>query len=177
MNDIIIIDFFDDKHIRELCIAAEFGLRDGNHKKKEPAYICLDEDRKHSWEATIINRSGKEIIFLPVDHNIAICRPDGKMGKRCDGILLTAEEKKTISFVELKAQKVTAGKWRAAGVEQLSATIRVFSVNHNIKDYASRNAYVCNSQKPYYRYNNMEELERFRKQYGVSLHIQPFIEV
>lgn len=175
----MIVDFFDKNHIKEICFSSEFGLCDGDNEKKEPAYICQEEREKGRWGAIIVNPNKAKITFLPVDNNIAIIQDSGKMAKRCDGVLFTQNDtQKSICFVELKERTDKQNKtWRKDGVEQLINTITIFSLNHNIKEYLLRRAFVCNSKRPNYAYSNREELSEFRTKYNVSLYVQPKIDM
>lgn len=171
------VNFFDEKHVREICSIPEFGLCDGDNEKKEPAYICCEKDKEGSWGAIITNSYCTEITFLAVDNNISIIQDDGKMVRRCDGILFAQYgTQKSICFVELKERTDRQNKtWRKDGVEQLISTIKAFKDNHNINQYFLRRAFVCNRKRPNYAYSNREELDEFRKEYNVSLYVQPSI--
>lgn len=179
MNSTQTINFFDESYSCEICTTTEFGIIDGDNEKEEKAFLSFDVTEKEVWGATINNKNEKEIKFLPVDHNIPVFRPDGKMAKRCDSILFSQQEnQKGIFFIELKERTDKKNRtWREDSVGQLISTIGIFNSNHNIKEYNPRKAFVCNRKRPYYTYSNREELEKFREKYHVSLYVQPYIEI
>lgn len=173
------INFFDESYSREICCVSEFGILDGDNEKNECAYLSFDITKKDVWEATVSNEEEKEVHFLPVDHNIPISRSDGKEAKRCDGILFSQkEEQQAIFFIELKNRKGKKDKrWREKGIEQLISTIKIFSSCHDIHKFNQREAFVCNRKMPFYQYGNLEELEKFKKKYHVSLNVSPSIKL
>ncbi len=62
-----------------------FGLCDDPLPSKNPAYI--DEKDGSKWIAVVVNEDRHKVIFTAIDHCIEIKREDGKMAKRCDGVL------------------------------------------------------------------------------------------
>lgn len=74
-----------------------FGLCDNPSPAKDPAYI--DETDGSKWIAVVENEERFPTEFTAIDNCIDIKHSDGKMEKRCDGVLTYNA---TIIFVELK---------------------------------------------------------------------------
>ncbi len=131
-----------------------FGLYDEPHPAKEPAYIVESNGKK--WSAEVKNIDEVEIEFYAIDHCVDFSFKNGKMMKRCDGLL---KKNRMLAFVELKSSK---RKWLKEGIEQLIVSIELFKQQHQSQKYELKEAYVCNNQKPYFNSGHAQKIEEFK---------------
>ena len=140
----------------------EFGLCDDPPPSTLPAYIDTTDQAK--WIAHVNNLALKEVTFKAIDNCVEIFRPDGSRESRCDG-LLTYE--RNLIFVELKDRGT--GGWVTKGRTQLTITINKFKENHDITQFDTVEAYVCNKQTPLVVTSINSEAQRFRDDTGLLL--------
>lgn len=132
------------------------GIMDG--EGEEPAYTTTDKSLK--WNAWVVNKNRHTFLFVPIDCNIPLLKPNGHdLEKRCDG-MLWMDSLKYIAFIELK--DVRRGGMSEA-VKQLYNTIELFRKNHYVEDYKIRRAYAANISYPRFHYSMKDEIESFRK--------------
>ncbi len=155
------VDFFDNP-AKETTDEERFGLCDDvapENCPKNPAYIdCIDREK---WTADVSNPQRKTATFYPIDNCIEILRPNGEMDNRCDGLL---EYDRNLIFVELKDR--AGGKWVGEGLTQLAVTIGNFNANHNVADFSSIRAQLCNKQRPMAVVSCKASVEKFRDDTG-----------
>ncbi|MCD7923888.1 MAG: hypothetical protein LUI85_04005 [Bacteroides sp.] len=130
---------------------------------ESPAYTTTDEGTD-KWIATIQNMNQVDLLFIPVDKNILIYRPNGDKESTCDGMILY---KNSIVFVELKDVRV--GGWLSEAIQQLATTIDIFNQNHNSRDFEKRYAYPANCRHPQFQTSCRELLQEFRNKYHFTL--------
>lgn len=160
------IDFFCEAYASS-SNRARFGLCDDVapvNSPKNPAYIDEEDDSK--WTAVVNNVSQKTIWFHPIDNCIEILRSNGDMDSRCDGLL---RDNRDLLFVELKDR--ARAKWIGEGLNQLKITIRNFKRFHNIDDFGSIRAHICNKQRPLAVVSCKVALEQFRHDTGYSVSV------
>ncbi|MDE7459458.1 MAG: hypothetical protein K2M85_00055 [Paramuribaculum sp.] len=155
------IDFFDNPH-KQTTSVGRFGLCDDVAPEdcpKTPAYI--KESDEDNWTAEVVNPQQKTPTFYPIDNCIEILRPNGEMDNRCDGLL---EYNGKLIFVELKDR--AGGKWVGEGLKQLAVTIENFKKHHNIAEYTSIRAQLCNKQRPLAVVSCKTIVEKFKDDTG-----------
>ncbi len=146
----------------------KFGLCDDPPPATEPAYI--NENNCRQWIAVVKNPQSQTVKFYAVDHCVPIYKEDGNMESRCDGILSYLNN---LIFVELKERK--KGQWFKKGREQLTVTIKRFKSECDLNTYDRVEAYVCNSLKPLSNMGQMENIQRFKDETGLSLKSQRIV--
>jgi hypothetical protein len=144
-----------------------FGLCDDPAPAANPAYI--DEVDGKKWIAVVVNENLYEATFTAIDNCIEIKRPDGKMAKRCDGVL-TYES--AIVFVELKQRDVLGSEWVKDAEKQLRATIEHFQNIDDSASHAIKKAYIANNQRPKFKDSQMRRMEQFLADTGYVLRIE-----
>lgn len=158
------IDFFKQGKHFQSCIA-KFGLCDDSSQgMKSPAYLDESDDQK--WIAEVINSQLIMIDFYALDCCIQWTLSNGDQAKVCDGLVLY-NERKYLSFVELKDRNVQNKVWRERAEEQLASTIRCFKQNHGTTGTTLR-AYVCNKQLLFDDTND-EFAQSFKDKVGATL--------
>lgn len=140
----------------------EFGLCDNPSPSLNSAYI--DENTPTKWIGIVNNSAEKNIQFNAIDNCIDIRKENGKMDSRCDGIL---SYENNLIFIELKERE--GGQWFKKGREQLTATINRFKQEHNITNFTSIKANVCNSLRPNSHSGQFENIQRFKDDTGFNL--------
>ncbi|MFC0878535.1 hypothetical protein ACE01N_18215 [Saccharicrinis sp. FJH2] len=163
------VNFFNEE-CKTVSTNREFGLCDDNLRP----YAYIKEDGQNSWEGIVINENNYQINFYPIDNCIDLRRADGKMSKRCDGLL---NFNQNLIFVELKSRKWRGSKWLNDGIEQLRSTIHSFTKSYNLADYPIIRAYVCNQFKPQANQGHAVKLEKFKNETGIILRAQQEIVV
>jgi hypothetical protein len=143
-----------------------FGLCDNPHPAKDPAYI--NDSNEAIWIAKVINRNLKSVTFTAIDHCIDLIRADGKMSKRCDG-MMTFDE--TVIFVELKDSNVTGNEWIKQGELQLKASIEFFEITEKARAFTTKKAYISNKARPRFRSSQQVRMDRFQVDTGYILSI------
>jgi len=146
--------------------ANKFGLYDA--EDKTPAQIKLTDEP--TWNATVLNNAGKEILFTAIDNCIEILRDNGDMESRCD-VMLNYET--NLLFIELKNKR---DSWQAEGLAQIEATITRMKAE-NEKFYFSfkkRKAIVANTkhQFPCFQDVNLEQREYFMKTHKARIQFE-----
>lgn len=155
------LSFFDaDFHTEQPFVSTWRGLCDPDGTA--PAYTTVN--RKDNWVAEIKNPDAKEVLFVPVDNNIPIFKPNGSQASRCDGML---RYDRTVYFVELKIDRQLGRAFQKAK-EQLEATIDVFLQNHIYTDFKVRRAYISNRKRKFNQ-SYRKEASDFRRRYHFSL--------
>ncbi|GAB1449170.1 hypothetical protein MASR2M44_21930 [Bacteroidota bacterium] len=144
-----------------------FGLCDNPHPAKDPAYI--DENNGENWIAVVVNEPLFDVVFTAVDHCIDSRRDDGKMIKRCDGILHYA---KTVIFVELKERSSLGNDWVKDAEIQLKSSIEDFEKNIDPGDFNFKRAYIANNKHPRFKETQTNRMNRFEKETGYVLRIE-----
>lgn len=142
---------------QEKTSATKFGLYDAENNT--PAKIILSDE--HTWNATVINDAGKEILFTAIDNCIEILKDNGNMDSRCD-VMLSYEN--NLFFVELKNKR---DSWQSEGLAQIDATIiRMKAENESFYfSFKKRKAIVANTkhQFPCFQDANIAQREYFMK--------------
>lgn len=145
-----------------------FGLCDDQPPlPKGPAYI--DEHNGAKWVAVVVNDPSESIVFTAIDNCIDIFRLDGKMEKRCDGMLCFD---RTVIFVELKQMDTKEVGWIKDGEQQLRTTISYFENEADSEKFTIKKAYIANSERPRFRDSQQERMEKFENDTGYVLRIE-----
>ncbi len=148
----------------------EFGICDNAAPATTPAF--LNEDFPSSWIGIVNNTNEIEITFNAIDNCIEILREDGKMDKRCDGLLSYGNN---LIFVELKERE--GGQWIKTGRNQLTATINRFKQEHDISTFDSIKASICNSLRPQFNSGHFENIQKFKDDTGYILSTKQRIDI
>lgn len=165
------IDFFTEA-CRSISNKKTFGLCDDPPPANTPAYI--DENNSNQWIGIVNNKNAHSVHFYAIDHCVDILRADGRMERRCDGLL--CHSKKMI-FIELKSQKKKGSAWLTEGREQLKTTIDIFRKNVDESSYESIEAYVCNQLKPRANQGHAVQIQKFKDETGVNLKTKQIIDI
>ena len=164
------IKFFDDAH-KSCSSKKQFGLCDDITNPivlRCPAYISEDEGVRHTdWVAEVTNNYEFFVEFFPVDNCISILRPDGNEDNKCDGLL---KYNRVLFFVELKNRFARHG-WVAEAYNQLKTTIEHYSQHHELSDFETVEAYICNQQRPAAVVAANSERQKFENDTGIRLFI------
>jgi hypothetical protein len=158
------VDFFS--YAQTVEPVPEFGLCD--NCDETPAFMSTKEEDK--WIAHVECNNRNDYSFIAVDNNIPVPRKNGDMKNRCDAMLYT---KKTVCFVELKDRDKN---WLAHAIEQLEATITIFSKNHDITSFQCRRAYVCNRRRQNFAVSFKDTQTKFHQDNHVVLRVGTKIE-
>lgn len=153
------IDFFPER-CKTASNDLEFGLCDDT--PNSPAYI--DESDRSKWIGIVKNPGEKKAEFYAIDNCVEIKRPNGEDESRCDGVL---KESTNLIFVELK-ERGSSG-WFKKGREQLTITIDIFKNNHEITNFSSIRAFVCNKLKPSSNSGRAANIQQFFDETGFIL--------
>jgi len=156
-----------DKKCQSFSSAKLFGLCDDPAPSLKPAYIDEHDDSK--WLARVVNEELFQVIFSAIDHCIAFKRNDGRMEKRCDGVLVYNSN---IIFVELKDRNISGSNWIKEAESQLLATINYFESKNEGSNFRKKMAYIANRAKPYFRRGQISRMEQFQKSTGYVLRIE-----
>ena len=150
------INFFAQKYrLEPEKQDAVLGLCDP--EGEQPAYSTNNNNCGDKWCAIVKNDERKGIQFIPIDKNIDICRSDGSLENRCDGMLYV-ETTRELSFVELKDYRVGG---LSTAINQLSTTLEYFLANHNYLDYHNRRAFACRPSHPHFMYSARQAIQEF----------------
>lgn len=144
-----------------------FGLCDDAPPAINHAYI--DEADGKKWIAVVENEYTQELTFTAIDNCIEIKRPDGKMAKRCDGVLTYNSN---IIFVELKQRGARGNQWVKDGEQQLRTTISYFEQTDAAEDYSSKKAYIANSEHPKFKSSQALRMDKFLTDTGYVLRVE-----
>jgi len=164
------IDFSEAK-CRNVSNKKRFGLCDDPPPTKQ-AYI--DEVNGAKWIAVVTNNSRKEVTFTAIDHCIEIKEADGKMAKRCDG-MLTFDS--TIAFVELKERDEKGNKWVKDAEKQLHSTIGYFEKSDEAGNFKTKKAYIANKERPKFKESQNVRMDHFFTETGYILRIENRINI
>ena len=144
-----------------------FGLCDDQLLLLNPAYI--DEKNGSKWIAVVINEYKFEVVFTAIDNCIDIKKEDGKMAKRCDGVLSYGN---TIIFVELKERGALGNQWVTDAEKQLKETLAYFERGNIAKTFHHKKAYISNSQHPKFKTSQTRRMNQFLEDTGYILRIE-----
>jgi hypothetical protein len=144
-----------------------FGLCDDPSPAKNPAYI--DEIDGSKWIAVVKNDYRYSAIFTAIDNCIDIKNADGKMEKRCDGMLTYNS---TVIFVELKQRGAKGNAWVEDAEIQLKNSIFHFEKTELSEEYNHKMAYIANSEHPRFKTSQIGRMERFYIKTGYILRIE-----
>jgi len=140
----------------------EFGLCDDPPPPHKPAYI--NETDPLIWIAKVKNPNQEMVTFYAIDHCVSVKRSDGKMAKKCDGVL---SYHNNLIFVELKSKK--SKQWLREGREQLTSTINNFKLSYDMSICKKVEAYVCNNLKPLAHIGQATNIQKFKDDTGFIL--------
>ena len=163
-------DFFDPKlRVEDPRTESLFGINDGDpdakSKEQRRAYTLSEGD---GWNACVHNKHQAQLQFTPLDHNVPL---DGL----CDGILYTCEEyTDLLIFIELKSR---GKRWIQEGIEQLKKTISIYQAGEGCRRFNERKAYLCNNRHPHFQFSQKEEMQRFKHETSMRLHIERDIQI
>lgn len=144
-----------------------FGLCDDPPPPQKQAY--LDEDDGAKWIAIVVNDDKQRVTFTAIDNCIEIRSKNGKMAKRCDGVLTFDL---TIAFVELKERDEKGNKWVKDAEKQLRSTIGYFEKSVDADNYKIKKAYIANSERPKFKESRKERTDKFFTETGYVLRIE-----
>lgn len=147
--------------------SALFGLCDDPHPSGRRAYA--DTKGEHRWIAVVENPHRFAVTFTAIDNCADIRRADGKMSKRCDGMLTYAV---TAIFVELKQRRDKGSEWIKTAELELKQTINYFEGGYLLNEYPKKKACIANSEQPRFRSSQMERMEKFYRETGYVLRIE-----
>lgn len=128
----------------------------------------LDEKEGEKWIAVIHNEDKYEVVFTAVDNCIETKRADGKMDRRCDGILTYLSN---IIFVELKKSDIGGTTWITDAEGQLRTTINYFEETEEAESFTKKMAYIANSDRPKFRHSQARRMDQFLTDTGYVLRI------
>lgn len=133
------VDFFDSRWHTENTSVSLFFIYDRGGTG-DLAQLSIDA-KDQSTSVNVHNPSAKDVMFLPVDHNLDI-RKEGSndMDSTCD-YLLTAGGKELIVFGEIKTGRKG---WAGDGMKQIKHTIDIFRANHDLSEWSQCRSYVSN---------------------------------
>lgn len=168
------INFFSCRYRREHPRAdVRFGIVDPiNIGSDERAYTTTENEE--IWHASVENKSGRSLIFMPLDHNIVFHPTPDTIYSLCDGMLYSNRSGGLLVFVELKAQDTD---WIPKAIKQLKSTIELFRANHNMEQLSPRVAYAANKKHPHFHHSHREVQQTFKNNYNFRLLIQNKIEI
>lgn len=155
------INFFDTQ-CQSQSSRKRFGICD-----LPPAKI--DEHDGATWIAVVENEYLRQVTFTAIDHCIEIKRADGKMEKRCDGVLTYNSH---VIFIELKESEKKGSDWVKEAEMQLRITIGLFEDSNYAMEYKDKMAYIANSERPQFRQGQTRRMEQFLTDTGYVLRIE-----
>jgi hypothetical protein len=149
-----------------------FGLCDDPPPATSPAYI--DEEDGARWIAVVENEYLYSVIFTAIDNCIEIRRDDGKMDKRCDGVLTYGTN---VIFVELKVRGALGSAWVKDAEMQLKTTISYFEKTEDAEEYLHKKAYIANSEHPKFKASQTSRMDKFFDDTGYVLRVENRIRI
>ena len=158
---------FNEKKCQTSSDNKIFGLRDDPPPANKPAYI--DEANGGDWIAVVENENQHQATFTAIDNCVEILRRDGKMQKRCDGMLT---HNSTVIFVELKDRDAHGNAWVEAAIPQLKSSIECFEDTLMADNYKTKLAYVSNKQSPRFKTTQQGRMDAFFDETSYVLRIQ-----
>ena len=144
-----------------------FGLCDDPSPQQNPAYI--DENDGSKWIAVVVNEDKRLITFTAIDHCITVLRADGKMAKRCDGMLTYNN---CVIFVELKQRGSQGSGWVKDADDQLRTSISYFEGEDEADNFTVKKAYISNSEHPKFKQSQLARMNQFFNDTGYLLRIE-----
>ncbi len=162
------LDFFDEKYKTE---PARNDVLFGINDDPKGAYSTVDGDSEN-WSAVVSNKAQQNLQFIPVDHNIQV-KHEGQDQSMCDGMMYN-RDKSWLTFIEIKDRRLD---WKTKAKQQLEATIKIFSENHDILQYKYRYAYAVNSHHPNFQYSEAVSMQNFYSKWKFHLLYQRQIDV
>lgn len=151
------VNFFAQQHRRE-PVKCDKVLGVCDPDGVACAYTTTNYDCGDKWCATIRNPESKGVLFVAVDKNIDIRKPNGEQESRCDGMVYVPETKE-LAFVELKDYRV--GGYISSAETQLMKTLEYFLANHYYRDYTNRRAFACNPTHPNFAFSARQRIKEF----------------
>ena len=142
----------------------EFGVQDG--MDRTPAWIVEEPAERSACQCLVENKTGKSLMFKPLDRLVKVKDAAGKDASLCDAMLFI--EHSHLCFLELKDSAKYADA-RKKGVRQLESTITIFNRNHPQQHFHHRIAVVANRRRPYFNMSNMVAMEDFKRKTGFIL--------
>lgn len=135
------VDFFAPQWYAEHTSERLFFIYD---KEDGSCAKLSTNEADQSTSVNVHNPSVKDILFLPVDHNLNI-RKEGldDLDSTCD-YLLTVNEKEHLIFGAIKTGRKG---WASEGMKQVKHTVEVFRAYHDIAHWNNCRAYVSNWRK------------------------------
>jgi hypothetical protein len=149
-----------------------FGICDNPSPANDPAYI--DETDGSKWIAVIENDNRLSTVFTAIDNCIEIKDAEGKMEKRCDGMLMYNS---TVIFVELKQRGAKGNAWVLDAEPQLMNSIKHFEQTEISESFKQKKAYISNSEHPKFKTSQIGRMERFYSKTGYILRIEARIKL
>ena len=150
----------------------KFGLCDNPSPSEDPAYI--DETDGSKWIAVVENEERFSTVFTAIDHCVEIKNSEGKMEKRCDGVLIYNS---TVIFVELKQRGARGNTWVEEAEPQLKNSIKHFEQTELSENFMQKKAYISNSEHPKFKVSQIGRMERFYAETGYILRIEARIKL
>ena len=162
------INFFEAKcqYITEKKL---FGLCDDSTQTKTIKQAYLDEENGSKWIAVVDNSYNQRVTFTAIDNCIEIKSKNGRLAKRCDGVLTFDS---TVAFVELKERDEKKARWIKDAEMQLRTTIGHFEKSEEAQDYKTKKAYIANNQRPKFRESQIDRMDQFLTDTGYVLRIE-----
>ncbi|HOF46223.1 MAG TPA: hypothetical protein PLZ46_05520 [Bacteroidales bacterium] len=151
---------------QETTDITKFGLYDA--EDNTPVKIKLTDEEL--WNATVLNNSGKSVLYTAIDNCIDVFRPNGNMNNCCD-CMLTYNN--TLLLVELKNKRES---WQSEGLAQIESIVK--TIIEEIPDFSNefktRKAIVANRkhQFPVFHESNIEQRQTFRSKYRMRTIIE-----
>lgn len=158
---------FSEEKCQYITESNLFGLCDDPPPLLKQAYI--DEVNGAKWIAVVVNDDKQRVTFTAIDNCIEIRSKNGKMAKRCDGVLTFDS---TIAFVELKERDKKGNKWVKDAEKQLRSTIGYYEKSEEAESYKIKKAYIANSEKPKFKESQVRRMDQFLTDTGYVLRIE-----
>ncbi|WP_196889053.1 hypothetical protein [Aureivirga sp. CE67] len=148
------------------------GICDDPPPSERPAY--LDTSEENEWITEIENPEEKEVTFYAIDNCIKIIKPNTEDDKEstCDGVFIV---EKDLTFVELKDRN--SKRWLKKAREQIENTHRLFKNNKDLESFEKIDALVSNKQRPQANVGNMNHIQQFKDNTGLTLRVQRKIKI
>ncbi len=167
--DFFAADIFREEPRTDNIFGINDAIQEGDHNGM--AYTTTDTDNK--WNATVKNENYRPVTFEPLDHNIDVKDENNNQYSLCDGMLYT-DNNDDLIFVELKDQDKD---WISKDIMQLESTIKLFTANHDYKDWKRRSAFAANSKHPQFKFSHRTEMQEFKNATHFSLRIVATINI
>lgn len=158
---------FKEEKCQNISNSKKFGICDDPPPAQNPAYI--DETDGSKWIAVVENEDRYAVTFTAIDNCIEILRPDGKMSRRCDGMLTFNS---TVIFVELKDRDAQGNAWVEDALPQLKSSIQDFEKTDMADIFSRKLAYIANKQHPRFKSTQQSRMDAFFDDTNYVLRIQ-----